>query len=453
MSESTLNKPIMESELSTSLTDDISSSTPDIDESKLEFNRKNIESLNKYIRLVDSNEETGLDLFCYIHCESTDSDIRKQCRGVVFHHDELVMKGFPYTMEYTEQDNLDEINNNIVSIFDNCSFYDAYEGSLIRMFFFKDKWYLSTNRKLDAFKSKWASKESFGSFFKKALEIEFENNERLRNAIPFDISKDDVIERFQSILDKDKQYMFLLMNNNENRIVCSAPEKPTVYHVGTFVDYKLSMEEDIYLNYPRKHNFENIEQLLAYVRNDSDYTKIQGVIIFTSENKQYKIFNQEYADYYKVRGNEPSIKYRYLQIRNIKKFNETMHYLYPEYKDAFAEYENHIYEIAASITQSYVERFIRKNYVTVPVEEFQVIRLCHAWHLENRLENKISINKVLDVLNQQSPTNINRMIRKKIAEKNGIIRPTFDKNPLPQFLDHVSLLRRKTKELITEKIE
>ena len=440
MSELSSSKPIMESEISTS-SSDMNVSVPQIDESSMEFNRANIDSLSKFIRLVDVDASTGLDLYCYIHCEPHDSEIRKQCRGVVFNKDELIMKGFPYTMEYTQNENLPDINDNIINSFDKCSFYDSYEGSLIRMFYFKDKWYLSTNRKLDAFRSKWASKESFGSFFKKALEHEFENNERLKSNVDFTPGKDDAIERFQSVLDTNKQYMFLLLNNNENRIVCSAPEKPTIFHVGTFVDFELKMDEDVYIPYPKKHDFKDIDELFDYV-NNIDYKYLQGVIAFTPGNYQYKIFNQEYHDLYKARGNEPSIKFRYLQVRMNKKYNEILHYLYPEYKNSFADYENYIYDIARDITKSYVERFIKKNYVTVPVEEFQVIRECHTWHLLDRLENKININKVIDILNTQPPTNINRMIRKRIMEKNTK-NGTSEPNK-PKTREHVSLLRNKS---------
>jgi len=440
MSELSSSKPIMESEISTS-SSDMNVSVPQIDESSMEFNRANIDSLSKFIRLVDVDASTGLDLYCYIHCEPHDSEIRKQCRGVVFNKDKLIMKGFPYTIEYTQSENLPDINDNIVNSFDKCSFYDSYEGSLIRMFYFADKWYLSTNRKLDAFRSKWASKESFGSFFKKALEYEFENNERLKSNVDFTPGKDDAIERFQSVLDTNKQYMFLLLNNNENRIVCSAPENPTIFHVGTFVDFELKMNEDVYIPYPKKHNFKDIDELFDYV-NSIDYKYLQGIIAFTPGNYQYKIFNQEYHDLYKARGNEPSIKFRYLQVRMNKKYNEILHYLYPEYKKSFTDYENYIYDIARDITKSYVERFIKKNYVTVPVEEFQVIRECHTWHLLDRLENKININKVIDILNTQPPTNINRMIRKRIMEKNtngGTSEPNK-----PKTREHVSLLRNKS---------
>lgn len=414
MSESSI-KNINGSEVSTHI----------IDETSLEFTRENIESLEKVIRLVDTDESAGLSLFCYIHCEPSDSDIRKQCRGVVFNEDKMVMKGFPYTIEYTEMNNGEDIDNNITSVFDRCSFYESYEGSLIRMFNFRGVWYLSTNRKLNAFKSKWASKESFGSFFKKALEHEFLTNDRLNTAVIYDPLSDDPIQKFQSILDVNKQYMFLLLNNSENRIVCSSPPNPTIYHVGTFIDFELNMDDDVYLRRPKRHDFNNIDELHDYVRH-VDYRYSQGVIVFAPNNYQYKIFNQDYYDLYKVRGNEPSIKFRYLQVRMNKKYRDTLLELYPEFAESFDMYEKYIYDIANEITKAYVERFIKKNYVTVPVEEFLVIKDCHNWHLADRQVNKISLNKVIDVLNTQPPTNINRMIRKRIMEKNAL-----DRLPVP----------------------
>ena len=181
--------------------------TPDI--STNEFSRKLVDSMNKQVRLVDS--DNGLDLFCYIKCDSTDSDVLKKCRGVVFNGDKVVMNGFPYTYEYTEEDDK-IIYDNIEPIFDKCSFYDSHEGSLIRMFHFGGKWYISTNRKLDANKSKWSSTESFGHYFKVALEFEVQNNEKLRLSLPKDETV-DIIERFQSTLDINNQYMFFLQLN------------------------------------------------------------------------------------------------------------------------------------------------------------------------------------------------------------------------------------------------
>ena len=329
-----------------------------------EFTRENIEK-NKQIKMVDTDAETGLSLFSYIHCDPTDSELIKRCRGVVYKDDQLIMKGFPYTYEFSEKENLQQIKDNIN--FETCSFYDSHEKLISKI--------TDYNKETD---------------------------------------KDDVIKFFaDQILDKDKQYMFLLLNNNENRIVCNASENPKIFHVGTFVNGNLSMSEDIYIPYPKKHNFENLDELLEYVYK-TDYKHLQGVIVFAPNNLQFKIFNIDYQYLYNARGNEPSIKFRYLQVRMDKDLNESLHYLYPEFSKQFEDYENHIYEIAQDITNAYIDRFIKRNYVSVPIEEFSVIKKCHEWHIDNRLENKISINKVIEVLNQEPATNINRMIKRKI---------------------------------------
>ena len=384
---------------------------------ELDFNRANVESLVKNIKLVDSDPENGLDLFCYIKCDNNDNKIIQESRGVVFEGDNIIMKGFPHTLEYKQHD-LEIVEKEILDVFDKCLFFDSHEGSLIRMFWFKNKWYSSTHRKLDFFKSKWASRDSFGSSFVIALETLVNNNEKFSEAISGS-EKETLLEKFQSILDTSKQYMFLLLNNSENRLVSDPPESPTIFHVGTFIDGTLSMDEDIYVPYPNKHKFKDVDALFYHV-DDIDFRIAQGIIIFTPDNTQYKIYNKSYYNYYTVRGNESSIKYRYLQVRLQKDASNIMHFLYPDSSKDFDEYEDSIKEIGKNIYASYIDRFIRKQYVTVPVEEFNVIKECHSWHIEERLENRISLNKVMDVLNRQTPTNLNRMIRHLKMEKNKI---------------------------------
>ena len=93
---------------------------------------------------------------------------------------------------------------------------------------------------------------------------------------------------------------------------------------------------------------------------------------------------------------------------------------------------------------SYFNRFIKHNYVTVPVEEFQVIRQCHEWHTKDRMVNKINLNKVVDVLNQQPATNINRMIRRRIMEKtNPEKSKQLNENITNQIRKRISLLKKK----------
>ena len=256
------------------------------------FTRADIEALGNLVHLVDSDEENKLDMFCYVKCGSEDTDILKQCRGIVFNESTLVLKAFPYTIEYNHTETK-KITNIIENIKD-WVFFEAHEGALIRVFFFGKKWYISTHRKLNAFKSKWASRESFGTSFKTALLNEEENNPIFKKSLP--LEGENILERFQDTLDKTKQYMFLIRNTKDNRIVCSAPARPTVYHVGTFVNGTLSMNESIGIPSPVSLTFENIDNLQSKVENIS-YKDLQGVIGFhVNTNRQIKIFHLDYQE-------------------------------------------------------------------------------------------------------------------------------------------------------------
>lgn len=340
------------------------------------------------IRLTDKDEETGLELFCYNHCTNDDSDFVKKCRGIVFHNQKLVMSAYPYTDEYSHLDT-SALQKQFTN-FSEWTFFESHEGTLIRMFNFSGKWFLSTHRKLNAFRSKWSSKESFGNLFKKAIEVD--------------------LETFQNTLDKNRQYMFLLRNTLENRIVCMPDSKqPLVYHVGTFINGTLDLFDNVGLPKPTRLHFSNLDELVTYPVNPQ---KLQGVMCFGPNGKQLKVYDSVYYELFKVRGNVPSILFRYLQLRMDKDMVNKLYSLYPEKISMFEEYESTLYKIADFIYKAYVQRYIGHNFITVPKEEHMVSKACHMWHKSNPKKNQITLNKVISELNKQSPTNLNHMIRR-----------------------------------------
>ena len=65
----------------------------------------------------------------------------------------------------------------------------------------------------------------------------------------------------------------------------------------------------------------------------------------------------------------------------------------------------------------YIKRFIKKKYITVPREEYQIMKLCHQWHLQDRERNRISLTKIIEVMNEQDATILNRIIRRYKSEQ------------------------------------
>jgi len=388
--------------------------------------RKQIESRDD-IRLMDRDSNFDLDLFCYTNCNNESEEIIKQSRGVVFNKDTLIMKAFSYTDEYSG-DQIDQIESLFHGFnFTKYKFFDSYEGSLLRLFFYKGKWFLTTHKKLDAFKSKWSSRESFGVHFVEAIETEIKNNEDLRQVLP---PGEDVLDRFFATLDTNNQYMFLILTRHENRIVCDAFQQPKVLHVGTFVDGCLDLNYNIHVSRPESKRFLNIDELVHYIES-CDHKKTQGVICFGENNRQVKIVNSKYRQKFLIRGNEQSIKYRYLQLRSDRDQVDVLKEMYPEYIKDFERYENTLIEVAKSIHVSYQSRYINREPTFVYKPKFLVMKACHEWHCFDRKNNRVSLKQIINELNKQSPTSLNLMIKnhnspKKFYEPEPLLRGSFN---------------------------
>jgi hypothetical protein len=345
-----------------------------------------ISCLSNFIEKTD--DDGSLQIYSYKFCENDSPDEIKNCRGLVFSGDKLVSKSLGFTQEYndTQQDILNNYD------FNEVKFFPSEEGTFIRLFNNDRIWYISTHRKLNAFNSRWGSENSlsFGQVFVNSIsELGYES-----------------LDSLTSILDKTYTYMFLIRNTLENRIVSKPPSEneTKVYFIGCQScnpEKEFTFESPVPFNFPRQNQlfFQNWNDVFNYVRNTDSLQK-QGVIGFYG-NRHFKILNSKYQLYSKVRGNEPDICYRYLQNRSNSVYSSIMYETYPEYIGSFVMYENMIIKIAKTIHNSYVSRFVNKNHVVVPPDEYRIITECHGWHISDRKNNKVSLSYVISIMNME----------------------------------------------------
>ena len=71
--------------------------------------------------------------------------------------------------------------------------------------------------------------------------------------------------------------------------------------------------------------------------------------------------------------------------------------------------------------------FIKKKFITVSKEEYIIMQARHKWHMENREKNRISLRKVIDIMNLQSSTHLNKMIRNYKLEKLNVNKDKKEK--------------------------
>jgi hypothetical protein len=380
----------------------------------MEGSIENISDVRNAVERTDCNKEANLELFCYRECDNSSSDFIKNCRGLVFHGDKLIMRSYPYTDEYDVSTLTDK-----TSVFgENLSDWDfclSEEGTLLRLFYHGDRWYLATHKRLNAFNSFWSSSKSFGDLFCLGLKRQMSLDKNFIRDMSRDVLGKDAYNAFLATLNTANQYMFLVRNTEENRIVSLPPSgnAPTVYHVGTFHEGKSANSCVIGLCRPTPVTFESYNDILKFVTN-TPYHKAQGIIAtHRNNNKQVKIVSSMYRRLVSVRGNEPSLKMRYFQLRNDDVQYPLFMHLYPEMKPVADEIERILYEKVISMHKNYISRYVNKEEIFLQSTEHFIVKSCHGWYHDKRsLGERVRVtrNVVSDVLNMQTPQTLYRLL-------------------------------------------
>jgi hypothetical protein len=363
-----------------------------------------VEQSVENIYVVDEDYKNNLQLYHYNKCSNDSLDCIKNARGVVKSDDKIVSKSFGYIDECTvDGENVSELIENNKQILDKIhsfhqsKIYTMYEGTVVRMFFWKHKWFLSTHKKLNAFDSKWGNSEckTFGEMFVDSLCDPLVNNSIT--------SSDEVLDIFNNFcfqLDTNKTYVFLIIHDDLTSMICKRSNKiPPCLHIGEFDNKTNLLVEGNTSGLPSlpQLSFNTVFDLIEYVRK-LNHLEHPGVIIYFPNQTQLKIYNHNYKKAQELRGNQPDLLYRYLEVRKNNDLSNRFLELYKEQEDYLISSELAILDVSKKLFHLYMRRYIQKQYVFVPKCEFMVMQMCHQWHNENRDLNKISLNKVLEIL-------------------------------------------------------
>jgi hypothetical protein len=359
------------------------------------------------IRQYDSIDD--LQLYHFVECTNSSPKEIKEYRGIIKSGNKTVCKSFGFVEEYTnsELEKNGELKTKLDQILPSSNCFLSEEGTLLRCYFHNNQWFLSTHKKIDAFNSMWGNcKKSFGELFIDALDcldLQVEVN-------------DEKFDVFCSMLDRSFVYTFLLGSTEENRIVCDGFNSPTIFFTGKFDtknNFSLSFINDTPFNSPEKLSFQNSKELLEYPVN---FTKNQGILIYNEEDSVcIKIVSDTYHFYSQIRGNEPNIRIRYLQLLNNPEDVTILRMMYPEFEHIFDECDKILTKIVNKLVRTFRERYIDGKYVfTNPIEHFILVRLLKIY---NRTNNFPSLKMFTDELNSEPYHRLNSLIEKEILVK------------------------------------
>jgi hypothetical protein len=340
--------------------------------------------ISKGIQITDEDEY--LKVYC---AKDPDTKFKKSIRGTIFSKkdDSLVYIGFPYTEE-VHVDDVERIESLCLETMHCCW---SHEGTILKLFYYEPKgWYMSTHRKLDAFKSRWVSIKSFGDLFVDSL-----SNYNLK------------YDEFFESLDKNKRYHFIIISNEETRIVIKPELQKESLYVVLITDSHdkpiWPLESVCGIPPSEEIKVENAEQIIGLVNNVNPFEK-QGLIFFNDDfTKHFRILNSVYRDYSNIRNNIANKLFCYIEARRNEDTKQKFLTLYPEMTQSVEWCEKRLKEIATQLFEIYNLRYKRKDFIKTSHERHDILKLIHCTYLENRIP--IQLREVERILNLYTKTN------------------------------------------------
>ena len=143
-------------------------------------------------------DDDNLVLFYYKYNTLSSNKIQQVCRSIVINKNTFEPVSFSCLDPICNKEAQKILLNNSSM---DITFYRCYEGSLLSLFYYNNKWYLSTRRCLDSNESIWNGESHYKMF------MDVINSENL------------TFNEFCEKLDKTKGYYFVLIHHNIKNIV------------------------------------------------------------------------------------------------------------------------------------------------------------------------------------------------------------------------------------------
>lgn len=320
------------------------------------------EILKYFLKDFDIKEESNYMIINIKETTNLDKDIYYIFNGLIISKLNI-FEILCYTGDYQKIIKTKDIKKIFNFNLRNIKFYQVYNGTFIRLYFFLDKWIITTNDQLNLYNTNIIS----NLFIEICTKMNFDH----------------------TLLNKNYIYTFSL--NNENK---------SLVHINT---YKTLTFEEVNININMNKNIEvkikNITNLLEICK----YTKInQNIIGFmikdTINNKEYIIYTENFLYLSYLYCDEPDIIKRYIKLKRRNLIDEYIRY-YQEYSTLFGLLDIIFETLVEYYYKAYVDtRILKKDKLPQDMELYEedIMYKIHGVYLALRVNtSKITVNQVL----------------------------------------------------------
>ncbi len=387
--------------------------------------------------ILVTDEFENLKLYHYDTCDNLSSEELQSTRGIIKNNSVIVCKTNSFIPEIRTDDTegINQFITPLISNSKNTTFYEAQEGSIVRLWFYKEdenkekhRWFLSTHKRINAFASKWGSRSTYGETFLNCIskfnfdEVKTKNNKNKSWADDSDEDEtnistqpqDTIFEKFCNTLNKNFIYNFLIRNTDSNRVVVKGYTDPEIFCLGFYdkskgFTYVSPNEKKFIIPSLPSYSYISLDKMLCDIEKFNIFQKA-GILLVTSEGKFIKLVNEKYDKLFKLRGNVPNILVRYLELRLKEEEKCEYFYLYSEKIDEFKNIEVILNDICKNVFKKYLARYIYKQFAILPPSQFKIITKLHQLYKSKSI-TKVTYDEVVKVVDNLPSNELYNIIK------------------------------------------
>jgi len=322
----------------------------------------------------------NLVLIKYIRGRSKLSDpIAKKLRGYIF--DLTLRKALCYPVHMREEYSYFKKNNK----FGDITITPYIEGTMINLYYFDDKWHLSTKSRLDASKSKWKNKKNFSQLMLEASDIYYE---KLNNNYCYSFVLQHMENKIVSEVKSNRVFLAMVRDLKTDRIIT---DDVSVTRLGSNIS-----------NIPKITKFRNYDDLEKSLKSltvsDCGYMLKQK----DGEDRS-RLLAPKYEKVLNYNGNCYHITRNLMKIEKDGNINGYLVY-YPHHKEIYDNYTTTRNKLLRKIYKLYI--MSRVNYIFIPKYLRGIIHEIHQIFLKNKQDGvkdpKINLAIIKDYFKNKS---------------------------------------------------
>lgn len=295
----------------------------------------------KYIKFRELKEDSEIfNNLVLLFNKKTDTEIQKECNGLIL---DKQTKNIVVSCQHDFESNQPEDNENFISA-EYCE-----DGTVIRLYNYKGMWYTATNKCINGQYSYWSNTKTFNDMFWETF-----SHPKL------DLSK----------LNPECTYLFTLLHK-DNILVVKHFTNSLIYlgninnvtnEVNNANDFELfSINPNIRLSEKITLNEDDLQDLDSVCNKYFNTTK-RGIILKYTNNRIYKHDFKQFTFIQNIRGNEPFIRNRYLELLTDPQSLYILLVHYPEHKFTFSMVHHNLLVVSNEIYALYKRTHVKHSF-------------------------------------------------------------------------------------------